>query len=84
MQIETVRVYSAAFDAETHFAPEVGQPLSDVPKEQASVWGVKTLTLNDALALRIGAGVRYVGETLSISGAGRVGITRKPDLDVRS
>ena len=56
----------------SNFAPELDRQLSDVPKEQASIWGVKTLTLNDALALRIGAGVRYVGETLSISGAGLI------------
>jgi iron complex outermembrane receptor protein len=55
---------------QSNFAPEVGQQLSDTPKDQASLWGVKTLTLNDALALRVGGGVRYVGETVSISGAG--------------
>ena len=62
--------YTQAEVTKSNFAPEVGEQLSDVPKEQASLWGVKTFTLNDALALRIGGGVRYVGETLSISGSG--------------
>jgi iron complex outermembrane receptor protein len=62
--------YTQAEVTKSNFAPEVGRQLSDVPKEQASVWGVKTLPLSDALSLRLGAGVRYVGETLSISGAG--------------
>src|SRR3546814_15868947 len=29
----------------------------------ASLWGVKTLRLNAAAALRVGAGVRYIGDT---------------------
>lgn len=52
------------------FAPEVGVQLSDVPKEQASVWGVKTLQFGNDLALRLGAGVRYIGPTLSTSASG--------------
>jgi iron complex outermembrane receptor protein len=62
--------YTQAEVTQSNFAPEVGRQVSDVPKDQASFWGVKTLNLNDALALRIGAGVRYVGETVSISGSG--------------
>lgn len=62
--------YTQAEVTKSNFAPEVGRQLSDVPKEQASLWGVKTLPLSDALSLRLGAGVRYVGETLSISGPG--------------
>lgn len=52
------------------FAPEVGVQLSDVPKEQASLWGVKALGLTDDLSLRLGAGVRYIGSTLSTSASG--------------
>jgi iron complex outermembrane recepter protein len=47
------------------FAPEVGVQLSDLPKDLASVWGVKTFAFGSGAALRVGAGVRYVGETLS-------------------
>jgi iron complex outermembrane receptor protein len=72
LQVTAAYSYTQAEVTKSNFAPEVDQQLSDVPKEQASLWGVKTLTLNDALALRIGAGVRYVGETLSISGGGSI------------
>ena len=54
----------------SNFAPEVGEQLSDIPKQQASLWAVKSLTLSDGLALRLGGGVRYVGETQSISASG--------------
>lgn len=52
------------------FAPEVGVQLSDTPKEQASLWGVKTLAFSNDLSLRLGAGVRYIGPTLSTSASG--------------
>lgn len=52
------------------FAPEVGVQLSDTPKEQASLWGVKTLAFGNDLSLRLGAGVRYIGPTLSTSASG--------------
>jgi iron complex outermembrane receptor protein len=51
------------------FAAEVGVQVSDVPKTQASLWGVKTIALA-ASTLRIGAGARYVGSTLSTGVAG--------------
>src|SRR3546814_16815026 len=35
----------------------------------ASLWGVKTLRLNAAAALRVGAGVRYIGDTESTGAA---------------
>src|SRR3546814_543254 len=57
--------YNDAKVTESLFAPEVGQRLSDVPRHMASLWGVKTLRLNAAAALRVGAGVRYIGDTES-------------------
>jgi iron complex outermembrane receptor protein len=54
------------------FVPEVGVQLSDVPKEQGSVWAVKTLDVSDELSLRFGGGVRYVGPTLSTSASGSI------------
>jgi iron complex outermembrane recepter protein len=52
------------------FTQEVGVQLSDVPKDLASVWGVKTFAFGSGGALRVGAGVRYVGETLSTAFSG--------------
>jgi iron complex outermembrane receptor protein len=57
--------YTKAEVTRSTFAPEVGVQLSDVPKHQASIWGAKTLGLGADYALRLGGGVRYVGETLS-------------------
>src|SRR3546814_12332055 len=61
--------YNDAKVTESLFAPEVGQRLSDVPRHMASLWGVKTLRLNAAAALRVGAGVRYIGDTASTGAA---------------
>lgn len=57
--------YNDAKVTESLFAPEVGVRLSDVPRHMASAWGVKTLRLNEGAALRLGAGVRYIGDTVS-------------------
>lgn len=57
--------YNDAKVAESLFAPEVGLRLSDVPRHMASAWGVKSLRVGGDAVLRIGGGVRYVGETLS-------------------
>lgn len=57
--------YTNAKVTRSNFEPEVGAPLSDVPKRQASLWGVKTFALADAVKLRVGAGARYVGSTVS-------------------
>ena len=59
--------YTQAEVAKSNFAPELGKQLSDVPEEQVSLWGVKTIELGEALSMRLGGGVRYAGETLSIS-----------------
>jgi iron complex outermembrane recepter protein len=57
--------YNDAKVTESLFEPEVGQRVSDIPQHMASVWGVKTLRLSEDAALRLGAGVRYIGETVS-------------------
>jgi iron complex outermembrane receptor protein len=69
--IELTAAYSLtdAEVTESNFAPEVGVRLSDVPKHLASAWGVKTFTLDNDMALRLGAGVRYVGPTVSTGSA---------------
>ena len=54
------------------FAPEVGVQLSDTPKEQASLWGVKALPIGGDLSLRLGGGVRYIGSTLSTGVSGSI------------
>src|SRR3546814_20065095 len=34
-------------------------------RSMASAWGVKTVPLQEDMALRVGAGVRYIGNTVS-------------------
>jgi iron complex outermembrane receptor protein len=41
-----------------------GDRLEDLPEDLASLWANKTFTVNDDLAWRIGAGVRYVGDKI--------------------
>src|SRR3546814_17165193 len=43
----------------------VGERVNDVPQHMASAWGVKTVPLQEDMALRVGAGVRYIGNTVS-------------------
>jgi iron complex outermembrane receptor protein len=54
------------------FEPEIGVQLSDVPKEQGSLWAVKRFPLTNDLSLRVGGGVRYVGSTLSTGVTGSI------------
>ncbi len=61
--------YTDAKVTKSNFAPEVGVRLSDVPRHLASAWGVKTVELGQGAALRLGAGVRYVGPTVSTGSA---------------
>lgn len=48
---------------------EEGRQASDTPRTLASAWAVKTLALGNGMDLRLGGGVRYVGESRSISAA---------------
>ncbi|WP_343527526.1 TonB-dependent siderophore receptor [Sphingomonas sp.] len=54
------------------FAPEIGVQLSDVPKHNASLWASKTFPSSSGPSLRLGSGIRYVGEVLSTAFAGQV------------
>lgn len=51
---------------------EVGLQLDTTPKHQATAWGLKRFELGNDLQLRIGGGVRYMGEHYS------TGILRLP------
>ncbi len=59
--------YTDAEVKKSGFPWEVGAPLEGVPEHAASIWGVKTFRVNDEVALRVGAGLRYVGEAVSTS-----------------
>ncbi len=48
---------------------EEGRQASDTPRTLASAWAVKTLALGNGMDLRLGGGVRYVGESRSIGAA---------------
>lgn len=48
--------------------------VESVPRHLASLWGTKYLSLNEEVGLQLGAGVRYVDESVSetLSGSGKV------------
>lgn len=71
--------YSDAKITKSNYLPEVGAPLQDTPKQLASLWAAKTFRLADGLDLRIGGGVRYVGETISTGEPS--GITSAPNAN---
>src|SRR3546814_7794998 len=52
-------------DLSSLYTYEVGERVNDVPQHMASAWGVKTVPLQEDMALRVGAGVRYIGNTVS-------------------
>lgn len=61
---------------ETHVS-DTNRPLDNVPSHNASLWGTKSFDLGEA-RLRLGAGVRYTGESWSYGPAFPDGI-RTPD-----
>lgn len=56
----------------SNFALEVGERLNDTPQDLASAWVSKGFRLDDAARLRLGLGVRHVGNTVSLGNGGRV------------
>ncbi|WP_182912018.1 TonB-dependent siderophore receptor [Sphingomonas cavernae] len=52
--------------------------VESVPKHLASIWGMKSLPLGDEVVLQLGAGVRYVDESISESQVGGFVVT-SPD-----
>ncbi|MGO1068462.1 TonB-dependent siderophore receptor [Lysobacter sp. CA199] len=62
--------YNDAKVTRSNFAPEVDRQLADVPKDLASVWGVKQFDWGDTGRIRLGLGARHVGSTQSIGGNG--------------
>lgn len=56
----------------SNFALEVGQRLNDTPQDLASAWVSKGFQLDDAARLRLGLGVRHVGNTVSLGNGGRI------------
>lgn len=71
--------YNDAQVARSNFAPEVDRQLADVPKQLASVWGVKQFDWGDSGRIRLGLGARHVGSTVSIGGNGNL---RTPAYDL--
>lgn len=63
--------FTAAFShnnarvTESLYTYEEGERVNDVPRNQASAWAVKGFALGNDTHLRIGAGVRYIGNTRS-------------------
>lgn len=54
------------------FALEVGERLNDTPQDLASAWVSKGFQLDDAARMKLGLGVRHVGNTVSLGNDGRV------------
>lgn len=51
--------------SESLYTYEEGERVNDVPRNMASAWGVKAFRVGPDATLRLGAGVRYVGNTRS-------------------
>ncbi|MBJ7413410.1 MAG: TonB-dependent siderophore receptor [Phenylobacterium sp.] len=44
---------------------DIGRPLESAPERQASLFAARTFAVSDEVSIRLGAGVRYVGESFS-------------------
>ncbi len=55
--------YTDAKVSKSNNPVELGKPLASVPLNAASVWGMRRFDLGERQALRIGAGLRYIGPT---------------------
>lgn len=64
-QLTAAYSYNDAEVTSSLYTYEVGERVNDVPQHMASAWGVKTVPLQEDMALRVGAGVRYIGSTVS-------------------
>jgi iron complex outermembrane receptor protein len=64
--------FTNAVITKSNYAFEDGARVGDVPKHLASLWITQGIELPRELGLRLGAGVRYVGSTLSVGGAGEI------------
>src|SRR3546814_13928835 len=62
-QLTAAYSYNDAEVTSSLYTYEVGERVNDVPQHMASAWGVKTVPLQEDMALRVGAGVRYIGNT---------------------
>ena len=51
--------------SESLYRYEEGERVNDVPRDQASLWAVKGVQIGADTLLRLGAGVRYIGNTRS-------------------
>lgn len=74
-QLTAAYSYNDAKVTSSLYTYEVGQRVNDIPRHMASVWGVKTIPLSGDASLRVGAGVRYVGSTVS---TGATNVIRTP------
>jgi len=64
-QLTTAYTFNNARVSQSLYTYEEGERVNDVPRHMASAWGMKGFRLNDAAVLRVGAGVRYIGNTRS-------------------
>lgn len=65
IQLTAAYTFNNARVSRSLYTYEEGERVNDVPRHMASVWGMKTLRLSDDAALRLGTGVRYIGNTRS-------------------
>ncbi|MGQ3289706.1 TonB-dependent siderophore receptor [Sphingopyxis sp.] len=64
-QLTAAYSHNNARVSESLYTYEEGARVNDVPRDQASLWAVKAVPLGADALLRIGAGVRHIGNTRS-------------------
>ncbi len=65
VQLTAAYTFNNARVSESLYTYEEGERVNDVPRHQASAWALKTFPLGADTELRVGAGVRYIGNTRS-------------------
>ncbi|RJF93615.1 TonB-dependent siderophore receptor [Sphingomonas cavernae] len=65
IQLTAAYSHNNARVTESLYTYEEGERVNDVPRDQASAWGVKAFQVGPDAVLRLGAGIRYIGSTRS-------------------
>ncbi len=65
IQLTAAYTFNNARVSESLYTYEEGERVNDVPRNQASAWAVKAFPVGSEAVLRVGAGVRYIGNTRS-------------------
>jgi iron complex outermembrane receptor protein len=73
--VSAAYTYTDAEISKSNTPGEVGKPFGSVPEHAASAWAMRTFAVGDDAFVRLGGGVRYIGESVDRNTSGSIVIT---------